>query len=89
MPRFGYFLSCEEFGPAELIRQAKLVDVFRAAGGAGKAVPCGNDVGRFTTAIGEFTKAGFDEIYLRQIGHDQDRFFDFWTSSLAPELDAA
>ncbi len=26
MPRFGYFLSCEEFGPAELVRQAKLAE---------------------------------------------------------------
>src|SRR5690242_7404326 len=26
MTRYGYFLSCEEYGPAELIRQAKLAE---------------------------------------------------------------
>jgi len=26
MPTFGYFLSCEEFGPTELVRQAKLAE---------------------------------------------------------------
>ncbi|HWC79613.1 MAG TPA: LLM class flavin-dependent oxidoreductase [Pseudonocardiaceae bacterium] len=26
MPTFGYFLSCGEFGPAELVHQAKLAE---------------------------------------------------------------
>jgi G6PDH family F420-dependent oxidoreductase len=53
------------------------------------AVPCGNAVGPFVKAIGEFTDAGFDEIYLQQIGHDQDRFFEFWSTKLGPELGAS
>jgi hypothetical protein len=27
MTRYGYFLSCEEYGPAELVRQARLAEV--------------------------------------------------------------
>jgi hypothetical protein len=26
MTRFGYFLSCEEYGPAGLVRQARLAE---------------------------------------------------------------
>jgi hypothetical protein len=26
MTRFGYFLSCEEYGPADLVRQARLAE---------------------------------------------------------------
>ena len=26
MTRYGYFLSCEEYGPAELVRQARLAE---------------------------------------------------------------
>lgn len=51
-----------------------------------EAVPCGNDVDRFTGAIAGFTEAGFDEIYLQQIGPEQDKFFDFWTTTLAKEV---
>jgi hypothetical protein len=26
MTRFGYFLSCEEYGPTDLVRQARLAE---------------------------------------------------------------
>jgi G6PDH family F420-dependent oxidoreductase len=52
------------------------------------AVPCGNEVGRFVNAITGFVDAGFDEIYLQQIGPDQEKFFEFWTGTLAPEVGA-
>ncbi|HEX3647873.1 MAG TPA: TIGR03557 family F420-dependent LLM class oxidoreductase [Pseudonocardiaceae bacterium] len=53
------------------------------------AVPCGPDVGRYVTAIEEFVRAGYDEIYVGQIGPDQDAFFEFWADQLAPRVDAA
>jgi G6PDH family F420-dependent oxidoreductase len=52
------------------------------------AVPCGNDVERFVSAIAGFDEAGFDEIYLQQIGPDQNTFFEFWTKTLAAEVGA-
>lgn len=53
------------------------------------AVPCGNDVELFANAIAAYVTAGFDEIYLQQIGPDQDTFFQFWTETLAAEVGAA
>jgi G6PDH family F420-dependent oxidoreductase len=52
------------------------------------AVPCGQDVERHVHAISEFVTAGFDEIYLQQIGPEQDKFFEFWTEKLGPEVGA-
>ena len=34
----------------------------------------------------EYVDAGFDEIYVHQIGPDQDGFFRFWQSSIVPRL---
>ncbi len=53
------------------------------------SVPCGNDVDTFVEAINAFTSAGFDEVYLQQIGSDQERFFEFWSKTLAAEVGAA
>jgi G6PDH family F420-dependent oxidoreductase len=53
------------------------------------ATPCGPDVDVYTKAIGEFVTAGYDEIYLQQIGDDQESFFEFWSERLAGALGAA
>ena len=34
----------------------------------------------------QYVDAGFDELYVQQIGPDQDGFFEFWTEELAPKL---
>ncbi len=51
-----------------------------------QAVPCGPDAKPYVDRIREFVDAGFDEVYLQQIGTDQDGFFEFWTSELAADL---
>ena len=50
------------------------------------AVPCGPDPAPFVDRIREFADAGFDEIYVQQIGPDQDGFFRFWQAEIAPAL---
>jgi G6PDH family F420-dependent oxidoreductase len=52
------------------------------------AVPCGPDPERHIKAIRQFLDAGFDEVYINQIGPDQEGFFDFYAKELAPRLDA-
>jgi G6PDH family F420-dependent oxidoreductase len=52
------------------------------------ATPCGPDVQRHVKAITEFVTAGYDEIYLQQIGPDQEAFFEFWSEKLANEVGA-
>jgi hypothetical protein len=52
------------------------------------AVPCGDDVERYVRAISEYETAGFDEIYVQQIGPEQDAFFEFWAQRLGSEVGA-
>jgi coenzyme F420-dependent glucose-6-phosphate dehydrogenase len=49
-------------------------------------VVCGPDVDAHANAIGRFVAAGFDEIYLHQIGPDQQGFMRFFRDELAPRF---
>ncbi|ONI91659.1 LLM class F420-dependent oxidoreductase [Actinosynnema sp. ALI-1.44] len=51
-----------------------------------EALPCGPDPRPFAEAVQEHVDAGFDEVYVQQIGPDQDAFFDFWQHKVFPEL---
>ena len=42
-----------------------------------ETLPLGPDPDRWLEAIGEFGDAGFDHVYVHQIGPDQDGFIDF------------
>jgi hypothetical protein len=50
------------------------------------AVVCGDRVDEHIEAVGAYTRAGFDEVYVNQIGPDQRQFFDFYRTSVLPEL---
>lgn len=52
----------------------------------GKAV--GNRVEDFVNAVRPYVEAGFDEVYLSQVGPEQEGFFDFWERELHPALAA-
>jgi G6PDH family F420-dependent oxidoreductase len=52
------------------------------------AVPCGPDPERHVAAITRFAEAGFDKIYVNQIGPEQEGFFDFYEKELRPRLAA-
>ena len=51
-----------------------------------EAVICGPDPERHIAAIGEYVDAGYDHVYVHQIGPDQDGFFDFYERSVLPEF---
>ncbi len=51
-------------------------------------IPCGPDPERHVEAINAFLEAGFDEVYINQIGTDWPGFLDFYRRELAPRLDA-
>lgn len=53
-----------------------------------RSVPAGPDAKPYLDRIREFADAGFDEVYVQQIGEDQENFFAFWESEIAPELAA-
>jgi G6PDH family F420-dependent oxidoreductase len=50
-------------------------------------VACGPDPERHVEAISAYLEAGFDEVYVNQIGPDQEGFFEFYARELRPRLE--
>jgi G6PDH family F420-dependent oxidoreductase len=48
--------------------------------------PCGPDPDAHIKGIRAFTDAGFDEVYIAQVGPDQDGFFEFYAGQVLPRL---
>ena len=53
-----------------------------------EAVPCGPDLDTHFETIAEFEKAGFDELYIQQIGPAQREFFDVYEREVLPQVRA-
>lgn len=51
-----------------------------------ETVPCGPDLDRHFEALREYEQAGTDELFVQQIGPDQDLFFDEWAPAVLPKL---
>lgn len=51
-----------------------------------EAVPCGPDPDKHAEAIREFVDAGYDEVYVNQIGDDQEGFLAFMKDEILPRL---
>ena len=49
-------------------------------------VPCGPEVDRHVEAIRAYAQAGFDELYVQQIGPEQDRFFEAYRRQVRPRI---
>jgi G6PDH family F420-dependent oxidoreductase len=49
-------------------------------------VPCGPDLERHLETINAFAEAGFDELYIQQIGPDQDAFFAAYQEHVLPRV---
>jgi G6PDH family F420-dependent oxidoreductase len=49
-------------------------------------VPCGPDIDAHVAAIQAYADAGFDELYVNQIGPDQDQFFAAYRDEVLPRL---
>ena len=47
-------------------------------------VPCGPDIDRHVAAIKEYADAGFDELYINQIGPEQDAFLAAYRNEVLP-----
>jgi len=71
--------------PKDFEDLARLVDEDDIA----KVIPCGPDARPILDAIEAYADAGYDHVYLHQVGPDQRGFLDFAARSLLPELDRA
>ena len=68
--------------PAHFEQAAELVTEEMVA----EDVPCGPDVDRHVEAIKAYGEAGFDELYVNQIGPDQDAFFAAYREHVLPRV---
>ncbi|MFD5804230.1 TIGR03557 family F420-dependent LLM class oxidoreductase [Streptomyces sp. NPDC127020] len=69
-------------GPAHFEQASTLVTEEAVAEG----MVCGDDVEEHVHAVAAYVDAGFDEVYVGQIGPDQQGFFDFYRSDVLPRL---
>jgi G6PDH family F420-dependent oxidoreductase len=51
-----------------------------------EAVPCGPDLEPHIAKLEEFAAAGFDELYVNQIGPEQDAFFEAYREHVLPRF---
>jgi G6PDH family F420-dependent oxidoreductase len=68
--------------PAHFEQAAQLVTEEQIA----EKIPCGPDVERIASTIQDYLDAGFDEVYVNQIGTHQRRFFDVFRRDVEPLL---
>ncbi|MFF5448068.1 TIGR03557 family F420-dependent LLM class oxidoreductase [Streptomyces sp. NPDC012888] len=54
-----------------------------------ESVPCGDDVDAHVAALREYADAGFDEVYVGQVGPDQEAFFAAYRDRVLPAATAA
>jgi G6PDH family F420-dependent oxidoreductase len=48
--------------------------------------PCGPDPGAHLAAVRAFTEAGYDEVYISQVGGEAEGFFEFYAGQVLPRL---
>ncbi len=75
-------LSQELRTPAHFEQASSLVTEDQVA----DSIVCGPDPERHVAAVEQYFDAGFDEVYVCQVGDDQEGFFDFYRSELRPRL---
>ncbi len=68
--------------PAHFEQAAKLVREQDVA----QVIICGPDSERHIAGVKEFVDAGFDHVYVHQIGTDQEGFFRFYEQEVLPKL---
>jgi hypothetical protein len=51
-----------------------------------EAIACGPDLERHRQGIRAYADAGFDELYVQQVGPDQQAFFDAYRDHVLPGL---
>jgi len=76
----SYFLELPL--PAHFEEAAEVLDT----DDIGESIVCGPDPERHRAAIQEYVEAGFDHVYVHQIGPDQEGFFDFYEREVLPSF---
>jgi coenzyme F420-dependent glucose-6-phosphate dehydrogenase len=51
-----------------------------------ETIPCGPDASKHVENLAQFVDAGYDRIWIHQIGPDQEGFFRFYTDEVLPKF---
>jgi coenzyme F420-dependent glucose-6-phosphate dehydrogenase len=76
----SYFLELPL--PAHFEEAAEVLDT----DDIGESIVCGPDPERHRAAIQEYVDAGYDHVYVHQVGPDQEGFFDFYEREILPSF---
>ncbi|MFB8771633.1 LLM class F420-dependent oxidoreductase [Streptomyces broussonetiae] len=71
LPSPRHFEQLEPLVTEEMVREGRV---------------CGDDVDEHVAALSAFADAGFDRVYVNQIGPEQRAFFDFYRTKVLPQL---
>jgi coenzyme F420-dependent glucose-6-phosphate dehydrogenase len=78
--------------PGQLFQELPLPSLFEKAAKLvseekiSELIPCGPDPEKHLHAIREYIKAGFDHIFIHQIGPNQEQFMDFCAKEILPRI---
>jgi G6PDH family F420-dependent oxidoreductase len=75
-------LSQELPTPAHFMQASQIVTEDMVAG----SIPSGPDPEPYVRSIRQYAEAGYDAVYVHNIGHDQEGFFKFWEREVRPAL---
>ena len=85
-------LWANELLPGQLAQTLPRPEDFEAAAtlvprdAVGEQFACGPDPDEHVAAARPYVEAGFDELYVQQIGGDHERFFRTWADDVLPQL---
>jgi G6PDH family F420-dependent oxidoreductase len=85
-------LWANELLPGQLAQTLPRPEDFEAAAtlvprdAVGEQFACGPDADEHVAAARPYVEAGFDELYVQQIGGDHERFFRTWADDVLPQL---
>ena len=68
--------------PSLFEKSAELVSVEQVA----RLIPCGPDPEKHLNGIRQYVEAGFDHVFVHQIGPNQEPFMDFYAKEILPKL---
>jgi G6PDH family F420-dependent oxidoreductase len=71
--------------PAHFEQAAELVTEQMVA----ESVTCGPDLDKHVAALREYEDAGFDELYVQQVGGAHERFFELYAEHVLPQFESS
>ncbi len=95
MMKLGFTLSSEECGPRDLLPlkvELALPSELKAAANLvteehiEESVVCGTDLQAHLKEIESYARAGFDHIYVHQVGPQQEECIRFYEREILPSL---